>query len=115
MKYTPRLYAQAFLESKPDTKRFLSVVAKNGDLSKIDKIVAAIEELQTRQQGGRVVDLEFARDTDMAKKFKFKEKDLVRTRISPSLVAGVRITIDGTQEFDNSFKKKINHLWHTNY
>lgn len=117
MKYAPSIYARAFLDAKPDLKKFLSVVAKNGDFPRIDKIVAAIEEQETHGHGGKVVNVEFAREMDDAtiKKVtkKFKDRDLVSVKIAPSLIAGMRITIDGEQELDGSFQRKINKLWHT--
>ncbi len=111
MKYSAQNYAKAFLDTKADPKRFLNTIQKNGDFGRIDKIVMAIEELATKEAGGHMIHLEFARQNDMAKKFKFTAKDHVRVSINPSLVAGVRITIDGTKEFDNSFKRKINTLF----
>ncbi|MEK7616101.1 MAG: F0F1 ATP synthase subunit delta [Patescibacteria group bacterium] len=117
MKYAANLYAQAYLQTKADPSQFLHIVEKNGDFSRIDKILQAIEELATKEAGGHMIHLEFARDlpaqagSDMAKKFKFTTKDHVRVSINPSLVAGVRVTIDGTKEFDNSFKRKINTLF----
>ena len=111
MKYSPAIYAKVFLETKPDIGRFLQVVEKKGDFGRIDKIVEAIEDLTTKEQGGRVVHLEFARETDLAKKLKFEPNDLVRVSINPSLVAGVRITVDGVKELDNSFRRKISNLF----
>ena len=113
MKYAANLYAKAFLETKADPKQFLHVIEKNGDFSRLDKIVAAVEELATKQTGGRMVHLEFARNSDMAKKFTFTAKDHVRVSINPSLVAGVRVTVDVSKELDNSFRRKVNQLWHT--
>lgn len=113
MKYAPSIYAKAFLETEPEPKRFLQAVARNGDLAKIDKIVTAIEELVTKKHGGHTIALEFARKSDLAEKFKFSAKDHVRVSINPSLVAGVRITIDGEQELDESLQRKLNNLWHT--
>lgn len=111
MKYAPSLYAKAFWETKPDSKQFLSVVEKNGDFSRLNKIVQAIERLAAKEEGGHMVELEFARETDASNKFKFGPKDRVRVSINPSLVAGVRITIDGTKELDSSFTRKVNQLF----
>ena len=65
----------------------------------------------TKEAGGRMVHLEFAREHEHIKKFKFKPKDHVWMSINPSLVAGVRITIDGSSELDQSFKRKVNQLF----
>lgn len=119
MKYTPNTYAKAFLETKPDLTRFLQVVSRNGDFARIEKIVAAIQEVATKQQGGHMVHLEFARldsarqarNSDLAEKFKFGPKDHVRVRTNSHLVAGVRVTIDGEQELDMSLRRKLNTLF----
>ncbi len=111
MKYKATDYAHAYIESKPETKDFLRVVQKHGDMVRIAKIVEEIEKLVTKQAGGKMVHVEFARE--QKNPFTFDKKDHVRTSINPSLVAGVRITLDGSQEFDNSFQRKVNTLWHT--
>src|SRR3989344_1754355 len=104
MKYSAAMYARAFLETKPDVKRFLEVVAKNGDFSRIDGIVAAIERHAVHAAGGRMIELEYARSSAVSEEFKFRAKDQVHTSISPSLVAGVRVTIDGEKELDMSLQ-----------
>ncbi len=111
MKYAADLYAKAFLETKADPKRLLAVVKKNGDLLGLHKIVAAIETLLVKKAGGHIVHLEFARTNELADKFVFSPKDRVSISINPALIAGVRITIDGEKEFDNSFQRKVNQLF----
>ena len=120
MKYAPKDYAKAYLalrqaKGELDPKRFLDVVKKNGDFGRIDKIVAAIEELAIHEQGGHVVNVELARPAESKTvenlKKKFGPKDQVRISINPSLVAGVRVTIDGTSELDMSFRRKVNSLF----
>ena len=118
MKYAPKIYAQAFLEAlpageagKPFIKRFLQVIEKNGDSARLDKIVEAIEELETKKQGGRMIHIELARNPELAKQFKFQSKDNVKVSVNPSLVAGVRITIDGEQQFDGSLIRKLNKIF----
>jgi len=115
MKYSPVNYAKAYIETKPAPKDFLRVVEKFGDISRLKKIVAAIEELAAKEAGGHIIDMEFARGMEKKlvekMKNKFTAKDIVHVSINPSLVAGVRITIDGTKELDNSFRRKINTLF----
>lgn len=111
MKYAPSIYARAFLETKPDVKNFLRVVAKNGDFQRIDTIVEAIEAQAAKDRGGHMVELEFARETPLRQKFTFTAKDLIRTSINPFLVAGVRVTIDGEKELDMSLRRKLNKLF----
>ena len=111
MKYAPSIYARAFWESKPDSRKFLKAVGKNGDFARIDHIVAALENYTTKKNGGRVIHLEVARDQKLIEKFKFTAKDRVRVSINPSLVAGIKISIDGERELDMSLTRKLNKLF----
>lgn len=123
MKYPARLYARALVltlaerpaEEKRILERFVGVVRKNGDWSRIEKIVAAAEELMVRQAGGRMVKLEFARtvpeETISQFRSAFGERDRVRVSLNPRLVAGVRISIDGEKELDNSLERKLSKLF----
>ena len=113
MRYNVQDYAKAYVATKPDSADFLRVVQKNGDFSRLDKIVDTIESLVTREAGGRMIHLEFAREVDGMEKFqkKFSAKDNIRVSINPSLIAGVRVTIDGSKELDESFKRKVNQLF----
>ncbi len=111
MKYSVTDYAKAYVELKPKTADFVRVVEKNGDFSRLDKIVEAIEKLVTKEEGGRMIHLEFARESDEMNKFKFGPKDHVKISINPSLIAGVRVTVDGSSELDESFKRKVNQLF----
>src|SRR3989344_8134749 len=110
MRYKVQDYARAYIDTKPASKDFLRVIEKNGDFSRLEKIVTAIEELVTKEAGGRMVHLEFAREHEHIKKFKFSPKDHVKISINPTLIAGVRVTIDGSSELDQSFKRKVNQL-----
>ena len=111
MRYKATDYARAYLDTKPASADFLRVVEKNGDFSRLDKIVLAIEDLATKEAGGHMIHLEFAREHEHMKKFKFSPKDHVRVSINPSLIAGVRVTVDGSSELDESFKRKVNQLF----
>ena len=125
MKYSPHLYARALHEVIKETpkshhetvvKSFCEMVAKNGDIGRAQKIIDAIQEQEVHEKGGQVVTVEFAREMPEAviKKLekKFTEHDLVSVRITPSLVAGVRITADGEKELDGSLQRKLNRLFH---
>ena len=127
MKYSPKNYAVALnqaLEGKPETKKgailknFLAVLKKNGDQRLARKILEIFKGLVVRQKGGHHVLVELAREnpdssTQSILK-KFGEKDWVETSINPSLVAGIRVTLDGEQELDNSLAKKLHKLFNRN-
>ena len=124
MKYAPNIYAQALVRVIKETpkskheevvKNFCDVVRKHGDLGHADKIIEAIAQLETHEKGGKVVNVEFAREMPAAaiKKVikEFKAHDLVSVKITPALVAGVRITVDGEKEMDGSLQHKLNKLF----
>jgi len=117
MRYNPAIYAKAFWEVKPDPARFLDIVKKNGDIGGAKKIIAAIAAAEAKALGAHVVNVEFAREMSeeavQKVRRKFKEHDLVTVNITPALVAGVRITLDGEKELDQSLQRKLNKLWHT--
>lgn len=117
MKYTPETYARAFWESNPDIGKFLKVIVRNGDWGGIRKIVSSITKSAVKKNGGRFVEVSFAREMPVAVidsiKEKFDKKDKVDVKIDSSILAGVRITIDGEKELDISLQRKLNKLWPT--
>jgi len=124
MKYSPEDYAKAFSEiiaatadaKKEDMfKRFIAVIQKNGDGMRLKKILQVVRAVLVRQQGGRVVKLETARP--MAEKAlaelreKFTAKDYVEAVENSLLIAGVRVTVNGEEELDNTLSRKLKRLF----
>ncbi|MBI2024303.1 F0F1 ATP synthase subunit delta [Candidatus Giovannonibacteria bacterium] len=124
MKYSPESYAKAFLDAlsrmdKKDEgkliKKFISVLAKNGDLGNFEKISIAIKKIITKRGNGKFIDLELARP--MNKKLmdatlkNFSDKDHVEIKYRPDLLAGCRILMDGERELDYSFKRRLKNLF----
>lgn len=122
MRYSPLNYARALSEiigKKGDEKasihKFLSVVKKNGDEKMLPKIFDAFKKIEIKKHGGSHVKIEFAREMP-EEKIKsiiknFGTKDWVETSLNPSLVAGIRITIDGERELDNSISRKLHKMF----
>lgn len=126
MRYSAENYAQAFLaavEGKPLAeqqlimRRFLAAVKKFGDAGNLNKILAALELAVTKERGGREVVMESAREvpSPLRKELeaKFTSEDLVRERTNPSLIAGIRILIDGEWMVDASLKRRLEKLFST--
>ena len=123
MKYSPELYAKAFLEVLNQTggkeerkiiKRFLAIVGKNGDLGRMEAILLEMEKILVRESGGKFVEVELARDEGgLLEKIRksFSRKDHLVTRIRPELLAGTRILIDHEREFDFSFSGRLKKLF----
>jgi F0F1-type ATP synthase delta subunit len=124
MRYSPELYAKSLFEvleaSKPsehDTvfKKFLQTVEKNGDYSRVNAITASFEKLVIKSNGGKMIDIETAREIDKDMKAKlskmFGANDLIKTSINPRLVAGVRVELDEELELDYSLARKFRKLF----
>ncbi len=125
MKYAPELYAQAFFSVWDTTpprkrsqclKRFVQTVAKYGDNARFRKIVLALEEEATRRKGGRVVEFEFARPISPSLLSRladaFSPRDLIRVRVKPDLIAGVRMVVNGERQLDTTLRRKIDDMFH---
>lgn len=124
MKYPAETYAEAFRQSvevapekekSATVKRFVRLLEKNGDISRAEKITAAVEKLMVKAKGGRWATLEFARPIEPKVKRRitniFSSRDKIEEKINTALIAGVRVTLDGEKEFDNSLQRKLKKLF----
>lgn len=124
MRYSPQNYAQALVEllreAKGDgeakiAKEFADLVEKNGDAGKIDLILAEVEKSLAKAEGKEIYEIEFARapDKDLIRKLasSFAKNSLIRTKITPALVAGTRITRNGSQELDMSLTGRLKKVF----
>lgn len=123
MRYDATTYAKALSEAtlkSPDKenaiiKNFLNLVAKNGDAAKLKKIADLTEEMTLKKNGGRKITIESARPlpklpADIIKKIS-GATDVIESKIEPSLIAGVRITVNKDLEWDGSLAKKLSQLF----
>lgn len=126
MKYKVKDYAKALAEvlsaKNPPTSGvggisvgFIKLLEKQGDLGKAKEILEKTEIFLAKKQGKKSITFETARKlTDHQKKSfsKFIEKgDVVKEKISPDLIAGIKIVIDGDRQIDYSMKNKINKIF----
>jgi len=123
MKNSIKNYAKALAEllqndkvgDKKISAGFIKLLERQGDLNKAKEIIKQTEFLLAKKQGKKMVVLETARKiTESQKKSlaKFTEKgDIVQEKINPELIAGVKITVDGEKQFDQTMQKKINNLF----
>lgn len=124
MKYTPRIYAKALIESLAKAsngkeadiiKRFLVSVKRRGDARLLPDIVSAVREVEHKRVGGRFIEVTFARrhKKSVLDAFRalFAKHDEVVFRTEPELIAGVRITIDQEREFDQTAARRIKKLF----
>ena len=124
MKYSTHMYAKALAEvaaaAKPADhphieKNFLALVERNSDGSRLRKILDEAARILGRTGGGRTVVFESARLLTAAQKkdvkMFVKPGDTVEERMNPSLVAGVRVIVNDEEQFDGSFKGKMDALF----
>ncbi len=104
-------------DKKKITTNFLALLRKNGDEKKVRQIIALAEGLLLKKTGNRKVVLETARKTDTKSITKlFIEKgDIVQEKINPSLIAGIKITVDGSKQLDLSLKNKLDNIYARTY
>jgi len=117
----PKDYAKALVELMADKKMsekkitdgFLRILVKNGDLKKAKEIMRLAEQLLVKKTGNKKIVVESARTIETKKLLNtFIEKgDAVQEKINPSLIAGVKITVDGEKQFDFSLKSKLDKLF----
>ena len=121
MKYSLDNYVGAFTQAFEKTSRedvvasFVKLLKKTGDIKFAGKIIEGIFKKLVKNDEGRWVRIETARELKEAAskslKDRFTKKDHLTFDVNPELVAGVRITVDGEEELDNSLQNKLNKLF----
>lgn len=117
MKYSPKLYAQALIAAKGNKviSNFLDLLRRNRDEKKLPQIITEAENLLLLKSGKRKVIIESARPlNDNQKKLLqkiLKPGDVLEEKISPELIAGVKITINGELQFDGTLARKLKKMF----
>jgi F0F1-type ATP synthase delta subunit len=125
MRHSVKSYARAFAEvaagvlKKADedriVKNFATLVQKNGDGAKWNAILTESAKFLREKEGRRRVMIETARplDAKIRKQLhgSIRPEDIVEESINPSLVAGVRITVNDEEQFDASLARRLQKLF----
>lgn len=124
MKYSPEIYAKALAEVSKSVnkseenkilKNFAALLFKNGDAAFADKVLRAVKKELVKRSGGRNVEIVLARDVSgplqTSIKDRFSPKDDILFSYNRLLVAGTRITVDGSRELNNSFQYRLNQMF----
>ena len=126
MKYSPKQYASALLlalgekssaERKKILHKFLSLVSKRGDSSRLGMIMKEAEKQYLRGAGLKKVILESA-DSVSAKIKKEVEEILgkniiLEEKLNPDLLAGIKILVDNELLIDASAETQVRKLFST--
>lgn len=136
-KYSPKMYAKALVELisgkqtpadgrsggaglsrvslqiKKNIAGFLDFLAKNGDMKKAGRAVFLAENLFYEKTGQRKIILETARKIEKKNLLKdfFQQGDMVKEKINPELIAGIKIMINSNKQLDFSLSKKLNEIF----
>lgn len=126
MRYRPEHYARAFAELVGETpperhraliRRLVATVARRGDLDRIGLVLRLVEQELVRRRGGRWVTFEFARPAPERRLATLARalarRDRIEAKVTPELIAGVRVTIDGERELDLSLRRALRALFGT--
>jgi len=120
-----KLYAKALAEiilqkhtpaeEKKIVDNFLKLLEKSGMEKKAKEIITLAEDFILRKQGNSKITFETARKASALQKKLLqsiaKEGDIVNERISPELIAGVKIIINNEKQFDGSLQKKLQNIF----
>ncbi len=109
MKVKAKDYAKALVDVKKfDVKQFLRILQRNGDMKKAKEIIVWAEKMVLEKRGNQKIVVETARPQKIGLG---KKGDVVEEKVNPSLVAGVKITINGEKQLDFSLKNKLEKIF----
>ena len=118
-----KLYAKALAEvvlgenvdDKKIVNNFVKILLKNGLEKKAKEIVNLAEEIILEKRGNKKIVFQTARKMTAGQKKVLdsvaKKGDIVNEKISPELIAGVKIIINDNKQFDASMAKKLQEIF----
>jgi F0F1-type ATP synthase delta subunit len=120
MRYSIQNYAKALAEaamSAHDTeaalirKNFLELLRRSGDEAHLPKIVTEAERIMRAKDSSKRIVVSIARKQKQSAHELVKHlagpHDAVEERIDPSLIAGMKVTVNNEMMFDGSLKTKL--------
>jgi F0F1-type ATP synthase delta subunit len=117
-----KLYAKALAEilSKKDidekkiTTNFVKILINEGLEKKAKEILNLAEDYLLEKQGKRKITFETARKMTAGQKKLLdsfvKNGDIVKEKINPEIIAGVKIIINNSKQFDASMQSKLQKI-----
>jgi F0F1-type ATP synthase delta subunit len=118
-----KLYARALAEvlakkgidEKKVTNNFVKILVGAGLEKKAKEILNLAEEMLLAKQGKSKITFETARRITASQKKMLenfvKTGDVVKEKINPELIAGVKIIINNSRQFDASLKNKLQNIF----
>jgi len=118
-----KLYAKALAETlakkgineEKVVKNFAKLLVKEGLEKKAKEILELAEDFLLARQGKQKIIFETARKITAGQKKILngvaREGDLIKEKINPELIAGVKIIINNSKQFDASMKSKLQNIF----
>ena len=118
-----KLYAKALaaviLDKKSDDKKitdnFIKLLSKKGYEKKAKEILNLTEDMVLAKQGKRKIAFETARKITAGQKKILNNfvnnGDIVNEKINPEIIAGIKIIINNSKQFDASMQSKLQNIF----
>lgn len=118
-----KIYAKALsevllkkgIDEKKIIDNFLKILLKTGQEKKAKEILNLAEDLLLAKQGKRKIIFETARKIAAEQKKLLndtvKDGDVVKEKINPEIIAGIKIIINGSRQFDASMQSKLHNIF----
>ena len=120
MRYSIKNYAQALADAvitahdkdgMEIAKNFLELLRRSGDEAHMPKIVAEAERIMRAKDGSKRIVVSIARKQKQPAHGLVKHlvgpHDAIEEQIDPSLIAGMKVTVNDEMMFDGSLKTKL--------
>jgi len=101
-------------EEKKVIENFLKLLAKTGKEKKAKEILSLAEDLLLSKQGKRKIIFQTARKMTASQKKLLRDfvrdGDVIKEKIDPELIAGIKIIINDSRQFDSSMQSKLQNI-----
>ena len=102
-------------EEKKVIDNFLKLLTRTNHEKRAKEILDLAESMILAKQGRRKITFETARKITIGQKKLLEsfvgEGDIVKEKIAPELIAGIKIIIDNERQFDASMQKKLQTIF----
>ena len=120
MKYPPKIYVSAILEisekslTKEAFRNFLRILRRNGDLTKLPRILQELKKQYREKYGTKDVEITLARENEKIvsqMQHMLKLKAALRAVIKKEILGGAVMTINDEILIDGSIQTRIRKLF----
>ncbi len=117
-----KLYAKVLAEilskkgynEKKVTENFVKLLINTGYGNKAKEILSLTEDFILQKQGKKKITFEVAREITAGQKKLlesfFKKGDIIKEKINPELIAGIKIVINDSRQLDASMQSKLQNI-----